>query len=105
MTIPDNTVVGKSSFKKCTGLSKLVIGNNCTINEYAFSDCLRMEDVEFGVGIVFEKKAFSGTEISGDCNEEIHWSLDVEDRKLIISGNGDVPSYRLQEDTDRKSVV
>ncbi|MBE5879213.1 MAG: VWA domain-containing protein [Lachnospiraceae bacterium] len=98
VAIPENTVIGKNSFSQCTGLNKLVIGNHCTIKEFAFSNCSKIEEVEFGAGIVFEKRAFYATEISGNYSENIHWDLEVDNRKLVISGDGEMPSYTQQED-------
>lgn len=110
ITIPNNvTTIGSGAFLGCSGLKSITIPNSVTkINGSAFSECNNLTDVYFlgteakwntiTIGNDNEplKKAkvyFQGIFESGNCGDNLTWTINTVTGVLTISGTGDMEDY------------
>ena len=116
VTIPENaTKIGYTSFASCINLKKVTIPQTVKVIDTGAFALHNLEDVYYG-GMIEEWrniKVWEGNDVlnnatihctdgdiigkenlvaSGNCNENITWTLDV-DGTLTISGTGEMPPY------------
>ncbi len=105
------TNVGANSFTSCPNLHTVSISNtvsfignfafgnsNTIINIFYHAPFEQWKDISIGTGNDLpESKIEPSTQlpgtVSGNCGSNIDWTLDLENGKLIISGNGSMQDY------------
>ncbi|MCM1365502.1 MAG: leucine-rich repeat domain-containing protein [Faecalibacterium sp.] len=121
ITIPDSvTYIGCCAFYNCSNLNDIVISNSVTcIDESAFYNCEKLSDVYYTgsqdewneIDICWANDSLTDAtihyenetedEISGQCGDNVYWTLDDEGL-LQISGAGAMYDY-YQEDNNLSS--
>ena len=94
--VHNDVIIGSSCFRECTSLEKVKTGDDVTIKRYAFQNCTAIEELIFGRDVNRETGSFyESVVISGDCENEVSYTLDIETGEMSFSGNGDIPDYSL----------
>ena len=93
--IGDQAVLKDNVFAGCTSLKQLIIGNEVTLGNNITKNCNALEVLEVGYGLLIDSSPFSGIRITGNCNDEISYELDLDTGEMTLTGTGNVPDYDL----------
>ena len=95
--IGDQAVLKDNVFAGCTSLKQLTIGNEVTLGNDIIKNCNALEMLEVGYDLTIDTSPFSGISITGSCNDNISYELDLDTGKMTLTGTGEVPDYGLDQ--------
>lgn len=114
ITIPDDTIIKYGAFNYNKLLTKLDVGENCTLHRAAFGECSSLVDVNLGEGCVFddedmvtpgpfyECKSLESINLPNswvlyDSDKQYNYVLQFNDCEALtdITFNDDNPNYKV----------